>query len=201
VGGNDGNIYALNAQTGPKLWSLTTTDTVYTSPAVANGVVYVTSATRNDTSFMSDGKLDALNAQSGAKLWNYTTKSAVFSSPAVANGVVYVGSDDGKLYAIGNRTTTLTLAASTTTPAVNQRVTFTITLKSGTTPLSSKPVTIYHYLNGVRYTDTNKTTNINGQITFIQSFGSAGQRTYYATFAGDSSYKASTSAVVTIRVH
>ena len=95
----------------------------------------------------------------------------------------------------------LSLTADNTAPTVGQSVTFTATLKSGTTPLLSKPVTIYHYLNGVKYTDTTKTTNANGQITLSQTFSSAGQRTYYATFAGDSTYKTSTSSVVTINVH
>ena len=97
--------------------------------------------------------------------------------------------------------TGITIIPSSATPTVGQSVTFTATLKSGTTPLSSKPVTIYHYLNNVRYTDTTKTTNANGQITFAQSFGSAGPRTYYATFAGDNTYAAKTSSVLTITVH
>jgi hypothetical protein len=80
-------------------------------------------------------------------------------------------------------------------------VTFTATLKSGDAPLSGKSITIYHYFNGVKYTDTTKTTNAAGQINLTQSFGSTGQRTYYATFAGDGSYGSSTSSVVTINVH
>ena len=61
------------------------------SPAVANGVVYVGS---------DDDNLYALNASTGALLWEYTTGGFFFnSSPAVANGVVYVGSYDGNLYA------------------------------------------------------------------------------------------------------
>ena len=99
------------------------------------------------------------------------------------------------------QSTTLTLTASTTTPTVNQSVTFTATLSSGGTALSGKSVTIYHYLNNVRYNDTTGTTNANGQITLTTSFGSAGTRTYYATFAGDSSYQASTSSVVTVNVN
>ena len=54
--------------------------------------------------------------------------------------------------------TQVTLTASSTTPAVNQSDTFTATLKSGSTALSSKSVTIYHYLNGVRYSDTTANT-------------------------------------------
>ena len=55
------------------------------SPAVANGVVYIGADDRN---------LYALNASTGALLWKYMTGNAVYSSPAVANGVVYVGSYD-----------------------------------------------------------------------------------------------------------
>ena len=97
--------------------------------------------------------------------------------------------------------TTLSLTASNTTPAVNQQVTFTATLKNGTTPLSGKNVTIYHTLYGIRYNDTTKVTNATGQITLTTSWTPAGTRSYYATFAGDSSYLTSTSKVVTITVH
>jgi eukaryotic-like serine/threonine-protein kinase len=63
------------------------------SPAVANGVVYVGSGTHNS--------LIVLNAKTGHKLWRYTTGKTVDSSPAVANGMVYVGSQDDKVYAFG----------------------------------------------------------------------------------------------------
>ncbi len=94
--------------------------------------------------------------------------------------------------------TQLSISTNNAAPTVNQQVTFTATLKRGTTPLPSKRVTIYHYLNGVKSTDTTKTTNANGQITFVQAFGSPGQRSYYATFAGDSTYGSSTSSVVKV---
>ena len=62
-------------------WSFTTGKAVGSSPAAANGVVYIGS---------DDNNLYALNAKTGAKLWSYKTGSYVESSPAVANGVVYV---------------------------------------------------------------------------------------------------------------
>ena len=66
---------------------------MFSSPAVANGVVYVGSL---------DNNVYALNASTGAKLWSYTTGGPIYySSPAVANGMVYVGSLDGKVYAFG----------------------------------------------------------------------------------------------------
>ena len=88
-GGEDNNVYALNASTGAKLWSFTTGNSVESSPAVANGVVYIGSADQN---------IYALNATTGAKLWNFTTGAIVESSPTVANGVVYNGSWDYNVY-------------------------------------------------------------------------------------------------------
>jgi outer membrane protein assembly factor BamB len=82
IGSDDGNVYALSAGTGAKLWSFATGGPVSSSPAVANGVVYVGST--NDNVY-------ALNAATGAKVWRFTTFFGVNSSPAVVNGVVYVG--------------------------------------------------------------------------------------------------------------
>ena len=56
-------MYALNAATGAKLWSYDHRRPC-SSPAVANGVVYVGSI---------DDNVYALNAATGAKLWSYTT--------------------------------------------------------------------------------------------------------------------------------
>ncbi len=73
-------MYALNAGTGAKLWSFNTGAQVSSSPAIANGVVYVAAGYG----------LFALNVATGALLWSYSTEDyASSSSPAVANGVVY----------------------------------------------------------------------------------------------------------------
>jgi outer membrane protein assembly factor BamB len=69
--------------------------TVESSPAVANGVVYVGS---------DDGNLYALDVRTGAKLWSYTTGGLVQTSPAVANGVVYFGGGDDNVYALNAST-------------------------------------------------------------------------------------------------
>jgi outer membrane protein assembly factor BamB len=69
---------------------------VASSPAVANGVVYVGSW---------DGYVYALDVRSGALLWRYTAVGdEVHSSPAVANGVVYVASLDSNVYALNAKT-------------------------------------------------------------------------------------------------
>jgi outer membrane protein assembly factor BamB len=76
------------------LWTYTTGGNVDSSPAVADGVVYVGSY---------DGNVYALNALTGALVWKYPTGSQVGASPAVAGGVVYVSSG-AYLYAL-NATT------------------------------------------------------------------------------------------------
>ncbi len=72
-------------------WVFSSGGAIHSSPAVADGIVYVGSR---------DYKLYALDAATGAKLWEYETGSWVESSPTIVNGVVYFGSNDSKLYAL-----------------------------------------------------------------------------------------------------
>jgi outer membrane protein assembly factor BamB len=113
IGSDDGNVYALNALTGAKIWNYTTSiqplftwgNQVTSSPAVSDGIVYVGSV---------GGNVYALNATTGAKIWNYYTNPSrlygggyfygVQASPAVADGVVYVGTVDGNMYALNAST-------------------------------------------------------------------------------------------------
>ena len=73
------------------VWKFKTDGMVKSSPAVADGVVYVGSG---------DGRLYALDARTGEEKWSFKTDGGVASSPAVAGGVVYFGSTDGYLYAV-----------------------------------------------------------------------------------------------------
>jgi eukaryotic-like serine/threonine-protein kinase len=74
------------------LWSYPTGGSVQSSPAVADGVVYVGS---------NDNNVYALNVTTGATSWKpFTTGAPVQSSPAVADGTVYIGSNDGNVYAL-----------------------------------------------------------------------------------------------------
>jgi len=81
---------------GPKaltrlIWKFRTEDLVDSSPAVADGVVYVGSF---------DNHLYAVDIATGQERWRFKTEALVGSSPAVADGVVYFGSGDGHLYAV-----------------------------------------------------------------------------------------------------
>jgi hypothetical protein len=82
------------------LWSATTGNIVFSSPAVANGVVYVGSNDHNLYAFDAAGVTNCSGTPTTCTpLLAATTGGFVTSSPAVANGVVYAGSDDHKLYA------------------------------------------------------------------------------------------------------
>lgn len=61
------------------------------TPAVANGVVYVSTWY---------GGLYALDANTGVQLWSSTGLETV-GPPTVADGVVYVGSANSMVYAFG----------------------------------------------------------------------------------------------------
>ncbi|MGC1297594.1 MAG: PQQ-binding-like beta-propeller repeat protein, partial [Alloacidobacterium sp.] len=104
VGSQDGNVYALNASTGAKLWSFATAtgNQVSSSPAVANGVVYFGSDDPQYWSIGIDSSVYALNASTGAKLWSYVivgetfdSSGAFISSPAIVDGVLYIHTQDG----------------------------------------------------------------------------------------------------------
>ena len=118
-GGDDGNVYAVDAATGRQIWKRATNGPVPATPAIADGTVYIGSY---------DGKFYAFNAQTGALKWKFATDGErrfeakglhgmqpknqtiadpfdiFLSSPVVANGVVYFGSGDGNLYALDSAT-------------------------------------------------------------------------------------------------
>jgi len=98
-GSGDGNVYALDAQSGDLKWKFQTGDVVHASPAYADGVVFFGSW---------DSNFYAVDATTGAEKWRFHggedalihNQVGFQSSPAVVNGVVYVGCRDSNLYAI-----------------------------------------------------------------------------------------------------
>jgi outer membrane protein assembly factor BamB len=99
-----GKVQAIRQADGHRLWRSNSagsafglrTGRFYSTPAVANGRVYIGSL---------DGFVYSFAARNGRLAWRHRTGSFVYSSPAVADvdGVgptVYIGSYDGKLYAL-----------------------------------------------------------------------------------------------------
>jgi outer membrane protein assembly factor BamB len=72
-------------------WAFATKGAIVSSPAVANGVVYVGSA---------DGGLCAVDAATGKLRWRFDAHGDVNSSPTVDGNTVYLVSLDGNLYAV-----------------------------------------------------------------------------------------------------
>ncbi len=91
VGPDDGNVYALNANTGAKLWSVSTgpyvplevslgQDELRSSPIIYDGNIYVGS---------NGGNFYCISS-SGTVLWAYNTGGPIISSAAIWNNTVYV---------------------------------------------------------------------------------------------------------------
>ena len=94
--GNVENQRVAVGQQGPAdistpRWVYQTGADVFSSPAVANGKVYVGS---------EDYNLYCLDAFTGEKIWSFQTGFYVRASPAVYNGRVYTGGDDGNFYCL-----------------------------------------------------------------------------------------------------
>jgi eukaryotic-like serine/threonine-protein kinase len=128
VGSNDGNLYAIDEETGSEKWRFSTHARITSSPAVANGLVYCSSY---------DGSFFAIDAISGVLKWKfriagerrYAAKhlhgslpagetmpdpfDVYLSSPAVWNGAVYFGSGDGFIYSLDAATGNLRWKFST----------------------------------------------------------------------------------------
>jgi outer membrane protein assembly factor BamB len=98
-GSSDGNVYAVDAQTGVLDWSFATKDVVHASPAIANNTVYIGSW---------DSYFYAIDADSGQERWRFKAgddpvihnQVGFQSSAAVVDGTAYVGCRDGHVYAL-----------------------------------------------------------------------------------------------------
>jgi outer membrane protein assembly factor BamB len=88
---SESTLVATDIHSEEQLWAFEAGGTIRSSPAIANGILYVGS---------EDGKLYALDAATGEKQWEIATGGLITSSPAVVDSVVYVTSHDGTLYAI-----------------------------------------------------------------------------------------------------
>jgi outer membrane protein assembly factor BamB len=100
VGSDDGNLYAINANTGAQKWKFNTGEAIQSSPTVAGNTVYFGS---------NDKYLYAVDAVSGVLKWKFLTKEPIeYRSPVVSNGTVYISTSNfpayGGVYAINAAT-------------------------------------------------------------------------------------------------
>jgi outer membrane protein assembly factor BamB len=109
VSSDDGVLYALDATSGTEKWQAdlgsasmpvrgalsSGWDYQQSSPAVADGIVYVGS---------SAAEVDAFDTVTGQRIWQFMTTSRVRSSPTVVDGTLFIGDGNGYLYALNART-------------------------------------------------------------------------------------------------
>jgi hypothetical protein len=106
VGALDNETYALDAATGDAVWSFQTRGYITSSPAVAEGAVYVISQEP------ASGALYKLNATTGDLIWNQTIPyhqlfmggTDLHASPTVAGGMVFASSNAGEYFGINAET-------------------------------------------------------------------------------------------------
>jgi len=86
-------LNVANVKNVKQLWSFATGGPIDSSPAVANGMVYIGSEDHRLYAF------DVTCRQGCSPLWSFQTGDYIYTSPVVANGIVYIGSHNGNLYA------------------------------------------------------------------------------------------------------
>jgi len=79
-GADDGNLYALSAQSGELVWSFSAAAGIRSTPTVSDGTVFFGAG---------DNHLYAVDAATGADLWRYDTGRPISYTPAVGGGLVY----------------------------------------------------------------------------------------------------------------
>ena len=98
TGSADGKLHALDIATGQELWTFPpdalTGDHAWTTPAVANGIVYFGVNRPIPVVY-------AVDAATGQEIWEHVgTVSNIVSSPALLDGRLYVAFTDGTIRAL-----------------------------------------------------------------------------------------------------
>lgn len=99
AGSSSGILWALDKNTGEKIWEFETSASIISTPACddqsssvpGEQMIYFGS---------TDGCLYALDMEGGKVRWKFKAEGAIYSSPAVKSGMVFFGSVDGNLYAL-----------------------------------------------------------------------------------------------------
>ena len=168
IGSDDGNLYAINAETGDQRWNFEIGFRVGSSPTVADGIVFVrgqslyaidaetgeqqwvfesdgsifvlspSQTVVNGTVFFGSQDLYAVDAESGEQQWVFETYLS--GSPTVADGTVFVGSVDNNLHAVNAETGTEEWAFETETDG---RVESSPTVADGTVFVGSTDNNLY----------------------------------------------------------
>lgn len=89
--GFDGEVVALSADSGRKLWNVKTGLPLSAGPTVGEGIVVAGA---------NNGVVIALDMKTGAERWRHRVSSEVLAPAAIASGLVVVRTVDGRLVAL-----------------------------------------------------------------------------------------------------
>lgn len=103
---NSGFGYALSARSGKVLWKRRVGALAASSPAWADGHVFMVANAAGSAGISSagPGSVWCLDAKTGRVVWRKRLASPSESSPLVIGGRVYLGSQDGTVYALNAAT-------------------------------------------------------------------------------------------------
>jgi eukaryotic-like serine/threonine-protein kinase len=168
VGGGNGDLAALDLESGKLKWKYTTGNLIgESSPAVSA-----------DTVFVGDlgGLMHAVRIADGKALWTFKTAAEIKSSPVLAEGAVLFGSYDGNLYAVDQKSGKLRWKFTTNgmvhaTPAVQNGLAFIAGCDS--------------QLRAIRIADGKEAYHIDSGAYTGASPLIDGTRAYYGTFNND----------------
>jgi hypothetical protein len=96
VAATDGNLYALNRDTGEEQWRFDGGQRLSQPPTVVGS---------DDQSVVigSDaGNVFSTDAASGEMYWSHQLEDRVNTPPVVVDSVIYIGDNSGRLYALAN---------------------------------------------------------------------------------------------------
>ncbi len=95
-----GELFAINAGDGSLVWHCQLGDYSYPAPAVANGLVIVTSERFDFQSNKDIRTVHAFDVATGAVAWEYEPADAIWADPVVAGDALYLSDISGGVYAL-----------------------------------------------------------------------------------------------------
>ncbi len=91
VGGENGIIYAFDADSGKVLWTFKAKSDIYGTPSIGDSLVFVGDL---------GGRMYAIELQSGRMRWQFDTGSPIYGNAAFAGNTIYFGNLAGALVAL-----------------------------------------------------------------------------------------------------
>lgn len=126
-----GEVLALSADSGKRLWRVKTKLSLSAGPGVGDGLVVVGA---------NDGWLVALDAATGKERWRHLSSGEVLARPLVAEGLVIVRTVDGRLHALATADAAVRWTVEESVPRLS--------LRGAAPPVLAQDVVVTGFDNG-----------------------------------------------------